>query len=88
MQIASTANTKEKNEIFVETITSTVVGGIAGYVVGAFLVSNPIGWGMAIVLATGSTATSYLAGKGARFLYDTYGEIDLVEGAGTDRICK
>jgi len=66
MQIANTTDTKEKNEIFVETITSTAVGGIAGAVIGLFLISNPIGWGTAIVLAVDNTATSYGLGKLAR----------------------
>ena len=88
MQIANTTDTKEKNEIFVETITSTTVGGVAGLGIGLFLVSNPIGWGTAIVLAVGSTAGSYLAGKIARNAYDAFGEIDFVAGTGIDRVCK
>ncbi|MCF6324153.1 MAG: glycine zipper family protein [Gammaproteobacteria bacterium] len=89
MQIASTTDTKEKNEILVETITSATVGIGLGWAVGLFLISNPVGWGTAIVLAVGSVATSYLAGKGARIAYDTSGtEIDLVEGTGVDRLCQ
>ncbi|MCF6336995.1 MAG: LysM domain-containing protein [Gammaproteobacteria bacterium] len=90
MKIASTTDTKEKNEIFVETITSTVMGVGSGYVVGAFLVSNPIGWGAAILLAAGSVALSYGSGKGASFLaYDVFGmEVDLVSGSGIDRVCQ
>ncbi|NOX76358.1 MAG: glycine zipper family protein, partial [Gammaproteobacteria bacterium] len=88
MQIASTTDTKEKNEIFVETITSTTVGIFAGSLVGLFLISNPIGWGTALVLAVGTTATSYLSGKLARGAYDAVGEIDFVAGTGVDRICK
>jgi len=89
LQIASTTDTKEKNEIFVETITSTAVGAALGWGVGLFLISNPIGWGTAIVLAVGSVATSYGMGKGARLAYDTYGgEIDFVAGIGVDRLCK
>jgi len=88
MQIASTTDTKEKNEIFVETITSTTVGALAGYGISLFLISNPIGWGTAIVLAMGSVAVSYGSGKGVRALYNTYGEIDLVAETGIDRICK
>lgn len=88
MQIANATDSKEKNEIFVETITSTTMGVGLGAAIGLFLISNPIGWGAAIVLAVGSTATSYLAGKGVRYLYDTYGEIDFVEGTGTGRMCK
>ncbi len=89
MQIASTADTKEKNEIFVETIASTGVGVGLGSIVGVFLISNPVGWGTAIVLAVGSVAASYGAGKFARGAYDTFGsKIDLIEGTGVDRICK
>jgi len=88
MQIASTTDMKEKNEIFVETISSTVVGAIAGSVVGLFLVSNPIGWGTAIVLAVGSTALSYGVGKGVRNTYDLFGPIDFVTGTGVERVCK
>jgi len=88
LQIASTTDTKEKNEIFVETISSTAVGVITGSIVGLFLISNPAGWGTAIVLAVGSTAASYLAGKGVRSAYDAFGKIDFVTGTGTGRICK
>jgi len=42
MQIASITDTKEKNEIFVETITSTTVGAVAGSVIGLFLYSTPL----------------------------------------------
>ena len=58
MQIASTTDIKEKNIIFVETITNTTLGTFGGYIVGLFLVSNPIGWGAAIVLAVGTTAAA------------------------------
>jgi hypothetical protein len=88
MQIANTTDTKEKNEIFVETIASTTVGTIAGSLVGLFLVSNPIAWGAAIVLAVGSTAASYGSGKFFRNMYDQYGEVDFVAGTGVDRVCK
>jgi len=88
MQIANSTDTKEKNEIFVETIASTAVGTIAGSLVGLFLISNPIGWGTAIVLAVGSTAGSYALGKLARTAYDAHGEIDFVTGTGVDRVCK
>jgi len=88
LQIASTTDIKEKNEIFVETVTSTSVGAIAGGIIGIFLVSNPITWGAALVLAVGSTAASYALGKFARGAYDAYGEIDFVAGTGVDRICK
>ncbi len=88
LQIANTMDVKEKNEIFVETITGTTAGVGLGAAVTVFLVSNPVGWGTAIFLAVGSAALSFGLGKGGRYLYDTYGEIDFVAGTGTGRICK
>ncbi len=89
MQIAKTKKSHEKNEIFVETIASTSVGIGAGAVIGLFLVSNPIGWGTAVVLAVGSAALSYGSGKLARYTYDSTGsQIDFVSGSGIGRICK
>lgn len=66
MQIADTQDKQEKNEIFVETVASISIGLISGALVGLFLVSNPIGWGTALVLATGSAAVSYGSGKAAK----------------------
>ena len=89
MQIANAADAQEKNEIFVETITSTSAGIGLGFAVGVFLVSNPIGWGSAIVLAVGSTALSYGTGKFFRYGYNKSGmQVDFVTGAGVDRICQ
>jgi len=89
MQIANTTDKSEKNEIFVEAITSTSVGVLGGVIVGIFLVSNPIGWGAALVIAVGSTAISYGAGKLGRTMYDIYGnKIDIVSGMGVSKICK
>ena len=89
MQIANAADAQEKNEIFVETITSTTAGVIAGATIGLFLAFNPITWGAAIVLAVGSTAASYAAGKFTRFVYTQSGtKIDLVSGIGVNRICQ
>jgi hypothetical protein len=89
MQIADADTTKEKNEIFVETVASTAVGFGSSLLVGLFLVSNPVGWGTALVLATGTVALSYASGKGARVAYDQYGSrIDLVSGTGVDSVCR
>ncbi len=89
MQIAGTENREEKNEVFVETVAGTITGIVAGVAVGLFLVSNPVGWGAALVLATGSTAMSYGVGKTARYAYDKFGnKVDFVSGAGVDRICQ
>ncbi len=89
MQIAKTKNIHEKNEIFVETIASTTAGVGIGAVVGLFLVSNPIGWGTAIVLAVGGAALSYGAGKVARYSYDkSESRIDFVSGSVVGNICQ
>lgn len=66
MQIADEESRQQKNEIFVESVTSTAIGLAAGYAIGLFLVSNPVGWGTALVLAAGSAAVSYGSGKFAR----------------------
>lgn len=89
MQIADTDSSQEKNEIFVETLFSTTAGAGAGYFVGVFLISNPVAWGTAIVLATGTAAFSYATGKLFRYSYDTMGlKIDFVSGLGIDGVCK
>ena len=89
VEIANTSDQQKKNEIFVETVASTTVGLVGGWAVGLFLVSNPVGWGMALVLATGTVATSYILGQGAQYVYTEYGnKIDLVSGAGVSSICQ
>lgn len=89
MQIGDTNDRQEKNEIFVETVTSTVMGGLVGVAVGAFLVSNPVGWGTALVLAAGSAATSYATGLASRRAYTVWrDEVDFVSGMGVDSICR
>ncbi len=89
MQIADTDSRQEKNEIFVETVVSTGTGLLAGGIIGIFLVSNPIGWGAALVLAAGSAAASYGAGKTAQYFYTASGtKVDLVSGFGVDSVCR
>lgn len=89
MQIADTDSRQEKNEIFVETIMSTGVGLAGGAIVGIFLVSNPVGWGTALVLAAGTAAASYAAGHYTRRAYTTSGtELDFVSGLGIDSVCQ
>lgn len=70
-QIAHTVSQKEKNEIFVDTIVNTSASAGLGFVVGAFIVSNPIGWGTAVVLALGSAVISFSLGKVAATAYST-----------------
>ena len=89
MQIADADTSKEKNEIFIETLASTTIGFAGSYAVGLFLVSNPVGWGTAIVLAAGTVAAGYLAGKSARAAYDLTGaKVDFVSGTGVGSVCR
>ena len=88
-QVANTTGKDEKNDIIVESLASTAAGGLIGVGVGLFLVSNPIGWGTAIVIAAGSAVTAYTAGKIAKGAYDYSGRpVDLHSGLGIDRVCK
>jgi hypothetical protein len=88
-QIAHTVSQKERNEIFVEALTSTLVGAGTGAAISLFLLSNPVGWGMALLLATGSAAATWQAGKWAAQVYNTSGStVDLVSGLGIDRLCR
>jgi hypothetical protein len=89
MQIADADSAEEKSGILVETVTSTAVGLGSSALIGFFLISNPVGWGTALVLATGSVALSYASGKGARVAYDTFGNrVDLVTGTGVGAVCR
>src|SRR5690554_4366888 len=89
VEIANTSDQQKKNEIFVETIASTTVGLVGGALVSLFLISNPVGWGTALVLATGTTATSIAWGKLAQYGYTTFGnKVDLVSGTGVSSICQ
>lgn len=85
VEIAHARSLQERNEIFVETVASTA----AGFVAGLFIVSSPIGWGTAIVLAIGSSAVSYGAGKFASTAYNLWDDgVDLVNGTGLGKICR
>ena len=89
VQIANEENIKEKNEIFVETLTSTAFGYMSGALIGAYLVTNPLGWGTVIVLAVGSTASGLALGKVTAKVYsELFGDIDLVGGIGVDKVCR
>jgi len=89
VRIANEDSQQKKNEIFVETIANTTVGVVGGWAVGVFLVSNPVGWGTALVLAVGTAAVSYGLGKGVQNAYTTFGnKVDLVSGMGVNSICQ
>lgn len=89
LQIAHAADAREKNEIFVETVASSVVGTGFGILVGLVLISNPVGWGTAVALAIGSAAISSLSGWGAKVFYTLKGaQVDLVSGSGVGELCR
>ena len=88
-QIAQTMDRREKNEILVDTIASTLVGSGFGVAVGAFLISNPVGWGTAVVLALAGAAASFGGGQLARYVYNQKGgQVDFVNGLGLEGICR
>jgi hypothetical protein len=88
VQIAHTADQKEKSLILVESAASSVVSVVGGIAVGLFVLSNPIGW-TALALAAGTALASYSAGKSARFVYDRLGTAhNLASVTRVDQICK
>lgn len=87
--IAQAQSNQEKNEIFVETVTSSIVSIGSGLALTAFLISNPVGWATILVLGTASAVGSYKAGKAFRDIYTTSGaKVDFVSMSGVDTICK
>ena len=88
-QIGQTDDRQQKNEIFVETLTSTGWGIGAGVIVSAVLISSPVGWGIALVAGAAVAASSWALGKGAKAFYNTKGaEVDLVKLSGTYKWCS
>jgi hypothetical protein len=92
LEIGRTADRHEKNLIFVEGIASTGAGVLVGLTAGAFglfLVSNPLGWGVAIGLGVLGGYGAWGAGKYARNLYDKNGNrLDLVAATKVDWLCR
>lgn len=87
--IANAKTQQEKNEIFVETAIGSTVSVAAGWALGAFLISNPVGWATILVLGTAAAIGSYAAGKEARSLYNlSEHKIDIVSTLRVDQICK
>jgi len=87
--IANTDDRHEKNEILVETVFNTSIGFGASAVFTIILISNPFGWVAAIALGVGAASAGYLGGKGAKALYNLYGqEVDIVSHTGIDKLCK
>ncbi|OMH32764.1 LysM peptidoglycan-binding domain-containing protein [Motiliproteus sp. MSK22-1] len=88
-QIANTSDRHKKNEILAETVGSTFAGGVATVALGVILFSNPVGWGVALVLGTGAAIASYGAGIGTAALYNSrYRQHDFVNTTGVDKLCR
>lgn len=89
VQISKADSQQEKNEIFVETLGSAAVGGVAGTVITFALVSNPVGWGVSLILAVGTTAVAYGSGKLGRYVYNKSGsKVDMVGMTKVDELCQ
>ena len=88
--IGDTDDQQEKNEILVETTISTLAGVASGIALTFFLVSNPVGWAIAIGLSVGAAVGSYGLGKVAANVYSTswLKEHDLVAMTNVDELCN
>lgn len=88
-QIGKTEERHKKNEIFVETLSSTVAGTAGSIVLSAVLFSNPVGWGVALVAGTALAVGSYATGKGMAKVYDKhFNQYDLVDSLQVDKLCR
>jgi hypothetical protein len=88
-QIKSAQTNMEKNDIFVETVASTIGGVGFGVIVSIALASTPVGWGVALILSAGSAAIGYDAGKITKWIYDTReNHVDFVDASGVGYLCK
>jgi len=88
-QISNTPDPVERSKIAVEAIAGTATGVLTGIAVGVFLVSNPVGWGVAVAIGVGSAATGYFAGQAAGTIYEqNFRHVPVVETLSIDRICR
>lgn len=88
-QIANTQDRHKKNEIFVESAASTITGGAITVAISVVLISNPVGWGAALLIGGATALGTWGAGKIAKEGYNRLGEkIDLVSDFGVDKLCK
>ena len=87
--IAQTSSWHEKNEVFVETLLSTAVGVGARIALTVYFIATPNGWVTALALGIGAVVGSLAAGKGAKYMYNRYGQrIDVVGMTNTDQLCR
>lgn len=93
-KIGSTQDYKKKNEILlVEGFglgVGAIGGSLAGFAVGALIVTGPVGWGVALVASAVGGYFAQEAGKvGGKLLYDQHlNQVDLVSATGIGRMCR
>ena len=88
-QIANANTRHKKNEIFAETVGGTLAGGAASVALGVILFSNPVGWGVALVLGSAAAIASYGAGKVSAAMYNSQlRQYDFVKTTGVDQLCR
>lgn len=89
-QIAQAVNTREKNEVFVET-AGGVVGGViyglaSGLAVG--LMATPVGWVGGLIIGAGGAIAGLTSGAIAKKVYDISGnKVDFVSMTRVDEVC-
>ena len=87
--IAATEDRGKKNEIFLDYTVSTIAGAAASYAFGVFLLTNPVGWTVALTVGAATAFGAIASGKLAAKAYNISGtEVDMVSGLGIEKICS
>ena len=88
-QVAQADTLTEKNEIAVKAISSTITGSALGIVASVLLVGTPVGWGIILIVGTGTAIASYGAGELAGSIYKSqYSDKDIVNSLGISKVCN
>jgi len=88
-EIAETESLPEKNEIAVKSITSTIIGGVGGYLIGIYLIATPMGWFTALGWGLVSTGVSMGLGDFAGSYYKSnYVDVNIINALGISRVCN
>ncbi|WP_112477804.1 peptidoglycan-binding protein LysM [Vibrio variabilis] len=88
-QISSSSSIAKKNEIFVETVASNLVGIAAGVAISLVVGVSSIGWFAALSIAAVSAGIGYASGKtGAHFYKKLVPDLNLVSITGVDKVCS
>lgn len=88
-EIANAKSTAKRNEIMVETATSTVMGLVGGATISLLVFATPVGWVGSILLAAGASVANHYSGKAVLNLYKSnFSDVDLVSNLGVNKVCK